>query len=279
MIRAREIQDLLVLRGVNLGEHRLSGASQIEINHAAPKNSNPGLFKAVTPLMERQATEALRAAVSQYVAVQKHTEDFYDVDFTLSDVQISLVATAGYKATIKGGAEPWTGSQTLTVGLAGKKPQSFALDVSVRMTPAVVVAVHSIARGTMVQDDDVKLQHIRRASDETEVYDRVVAVVGQETTRTIGAGQMVDRDSIRSPVYVRKGDAVPVYARSAGLRVRATARAQGDGSLGELIQVESMLNRQTFFARVVGPQEVEIYARAPDTGANKRPEQPVRNAR
>ncbi len=54
-LRAREIQELLVLRGVNLGEHRLSGASQVEINggSVAAAKDDRGFFKLVTPLMER----------------------------------------------------------------------------------------------------------------------------------------------------------------------------------------------------------------------------------
>jgi len=279
-VRAREIQDLLVLRGVNLGEHRLSGASQVQINIAsAAAKDAAGLLKVVTPLMERQGVETVRTAISEHVATQSHTENFYDIEFTLEDAQIRTLAAAGGKCSVSGGSEPWTGTQRFTIGVAGKKVQSFTLDVVVRPTPTVVVAVHSIARGTVVQDDDVKMQHLRPAGDSADAFDRVVAVIGQETTRTIGAGQLVDRDSIRSPAYVRKGDAVTVYARSAGLRVRTTARATDDGSLGELIKVESMLNRQTFFARVIGPQEVEIYARSPDTGANTRAVQQVRQAR
>jgi flagella basal body P-ring formation protein FlgA len=279
-VRAREIQDLLVLRGVNLGEHRLSGASQVDINVAAVTGTNggTGLLKAVTSQMEHQAGDAVRAAIAQYVAAQTNTDDFYDVNVTLDDAQIRVLSSVGYKLVVSGGAQPWTGSQRFTIGITVKKVQSFVLDAVVRPTPTAVVAVHSIARGAVVQDDDIKLQHVRASADSADVYDRLVAVVGQETTRPISAGQFVDRDSIRSPVYVRKGDAVTVYARSAGLRVRTTARAGDDGSLGDLIKVESMLNRQTLFARVIGPQEVEIYARAPDTGANTRPQQPVRKA-
>ena len=105
--------------------------------------------------------------------------------------------------------------------------------------------------------------------------------MGRETTRAIGPGQSIDDGSLRQPLLVRKGDAVTVYTRSPGLQVRTTGRAREDGSRGELISIESMLNRQTFLARVTGSQEVEIYARPADTGAAaaagwNRPAQPVR---
>ena len=59
-----------------------------------------------------------------------------------------------------------------------------------------------------------------------------------------------------------------VYARSAGLRVRTTARAKDDGSVGDLIAVDSLLNKQSFFARVSGIQEVEVFAHGIDASGS-----------
>ena len=42
------------------------------------------------------------------------------------------------------------------------------------------------------------------------------------------------------------------------MQVRTTARAREDGSQGDLITVESLTERKPFFARVCGPQEVEV---------------------
>ena len=75
-------------------------------------------------------------------------------------------------------------------------------------------------------------------------------------------------DALRTPALVRRGDVVTVYARSAGIRVRTAARARDDGSQGDLVSVESLLDRSTFFARVSGIREVEVYARS---RASRRP--------
>ena len=66
---------------------------------------------------------------------------------------------------------------------------------------------------------------------------------------------------MRQPLLVRKGEVVTVYVRASGVQVRTTARSRDNGSHGELINVESLENRKTYFARVTGIQEAEVYAR------------------
>src|SRR5690348_10455719 len=63
-VRAREIQDLLALRGINLSRHRLSGASQIEVRHGGgAKESGVRLTASVT----RRATDRVSEAIIAYL--------------------------------------------------------------------------------------------------------------------------------------------------------------------------------------------------------------------
>ena len=62
---------------------------------------------------------------------------------------------------------------------------------------------------------------------------------------------------------MHRGEVVTVLARAGGIRVRTNARAHEEGSVGELVAVESLANRSTYYARVTGNREVEVYARPP----------------
>ena len=53
-----------------------------------------------------------------------------------------------------------------------------------------------------------------------------------------------------------------VYVNNAGIRIRTAARARDDGSEGELVSVESLLDRSTYYARVNGIRQVEVYGRS-----------------
>jgi hypothetical protein len=63
---------------------------------------------------------------------------------------------------------------------------------------------------------------------------------------------------------------VTVFARCPGVRVRTTGRALEDGALGDLVTIESLADRKSFFARVCGPQEVEVFAGAGQAAAIAR---------
>lgn len=269
-VRAREIQDLLAARGVNLAEHRLSGASQVEVSSAAaaPLPTGPG---PLAPAAERQAREALCQAVVARLQAASGKKDAYQVELSLSREQARVVLAGGGPPTVQGGASPWVGRQefVVTCGAAGVPPMT--LEARVSLPPVAVMALRTVNRGALVQAGDVVLERIKPGVNQGDYCDRIEDVVGREATRTFGEGQFVERGFVRPPLLVRRGDAVTVVVRSAGLRVRTTARCRDDGSRGELVTVENMLNRQTFFARVVGIQEVEVYARAPDAVAAAAP--------
>ena len=71
----------------------------------------------------------------------------------------------------------------------------------------------------------------------------------------------VSSDCLRPPLAVHRGEVVTVYAQSGAIRIRTNARSRDEGSVGELVAVESLLNRSTYYARVSGIREVEVYAR------------------
>lgn len=265
-MQAHEVQELLFLRGFSPTECRMSGASQVTLL-AAPAPVEP---KAVMPAMEKRASNAVRGAIQQYAAHQRHADDVLDLQFTLSDEQVRAIDAAVYRVAVRGGSDPWIGPQHYDIVLAsGGKP--LPLDATVLLPPLAVVAKRALERGQVLQADDVTLARLKVGADTSGLFDRIESVVGSELTRALGPGQTIEDESLRQPLLVRKGDAVTVYTRSPGLQVRTTARAKEDGSLGELISIESMLNRQTFLARVSGSQEVEIYARPADTGVRRRP--------
>jgi flagella basal body P-ring formation protein FlgA len=51
-----------------------------------------------------------------------------------------------------------------------------------------------------------------------------------------------------------------VRARAAGVQVTTTASATEDGSLGDIIMVQSLENREKYATHVTGLQQVEVYA-------------------
>jgi flagella basal body P-ring formation protein FlgA len=127
-------------------------------------------------------------------------------------------------------------------------------------TSKIVVASRPIATGDLLRAVDVELQPSRTSTPLDAVAREVDAVVGQESLRSYSPGQPIDPRSLRKPILVRRGDQVVVVAKAAGVRVQTTAKALADGTLGDLLPVESPTNREKYSAVVTGPRQAEVFA-------------------
>lgn len=270
-VRAREIQDALQLRGVNLAEHRISGASQVEILLAS-EPAAPAAPMAISSAALRQAKRAVRDAIVDHLRRTVSASDPWDVDFDFNEDQVRQIAGAEKDLQVVGGVSPYVGAQQFIIS-AASKPQSVQLRIEARVTlpPQSVIAVRSLPRGAIIHISDVKLERGRPGDKNDDAFTRLEDVVGKEVARSLAGGQPVRQDAVHAPLVVRKGDVVTVYARQSGLVVRTTGRSRDDASVGDVITIQSLLSpTQTYFARASGVQQVEIFAHAIDASTTGR---------
>ncbi|MBN1912618.1 MAG: flagellar basal body P-ring formation protein FlgA [Pirellulales bacterium] len=280
-VRQREIQDVLLARGVHLGRHRFSGSSQVTVRRAAAEQTTQG--NALAPSLHRRMETRVSDAIVEYLRTSAGDEPWM-ASVQLTAAQSRLVSGVRNEITVSGGQTPWLGNQTfeVTVNQPGKPAERFSADARVTLPAAMVVTNRALHRGEMISPSDVRLERLDPAVPIEGALGSLDEVVGQETTRAIPEGKPVVKDSISAPLLVRRGEIVTVTASSGGVRVTTNARAKADGSKGELVAVESLHDRSAYFARVSGLRAVEVFAgvvrTAPsDTVAQKRTSS--RNAR
>ncbi len=269
----RELQELLATRGVDRFDHRFSGAAQVAIVGSRPmtqyeQKSLPASFLRRS---ERRACEL----VKQFLLTQVSAESDWIVEVALQDDQAQLLldprtelsilpqssaATSAGGASL-GGPASWIGTRSFEVAMeTAEGTVRFPLQAGISLPPAVVVASRLLARGTLIRPGDVELQHEAIRANLVGQFTSIEEVIGMETTQPISEGTLLLRGrSVRAPILVKRGDVVTVIARTAGIRVQTTGRAREEGSLGQAIKIESLGNRETFFARVSKWREVEIY--------------------
>jgi flagella basal body P-ring formation protein FlgA len=260
-LRVRELQDLLAMRRVNLAAHRFSGSSQTVISSAGDQNkADP---RPLSPSMVRRAERLVSEAVVRYLQQQVSSKESWNASVSLSESQARAIPMEARDITVRGGARPWVGKQQFEL-IVGAPAQATRLPVTVEVAlrAPVVVVTASLPRGAVIRTADVQVQPDQSGEDRGEACHSLDEVVGRELTRAVAAGVVLQPQYLRTPILVRRGEVVTVYARSGGVRVRITARAKDEGSLGDLITVESLLNRKPYTARVSGIQEAEVYARA-----------------
>lgn len=269
-IRLRELQDLLILRGVNLTEHRFSGSSQVAIAGGDPVCVEPD--RPLSLLAVRGAERRVCQAVTQYLEQYASAASAWTVGVKLTPEQLQACSDEHAAISVRGGAAPWTGNQRFELTIDNPDgPARFYIDAEVTAPRKIVVAVRSLSRGVTVRAGDVELCSATSFQAAEDGFHAIEQVLGRETTRAIPAGKPLGAETLRVPLLVRRGDVVTVIARSAGIRIRTTARARDDGSLDDLVAVESLAGRQRYFARVTGVREVDVFGRSVRAGPAPRP--------
>jgi len=262
-LTVRELQDALLLRGVDLVAVRMTGAAQVAIHRAeAPAQ----LYPATTGDRPGGWQRRIAEAIEQYVRQRHSWQGALQVGVSLGPDQLSRLTTADRVMEVSGGRPPWRGVQQfhVTVG-TDHGPLVLTVTAQVEIVPPLLVAARALPQGTILQASDVRLATVPASEMPGDACRAVEEVIGAEVVRPIAEGDVIRSSAIRPPILVRRGDAVTVTARAAGVRVRMVAKARANGALGQLVQLESPLDGSVFVARVTGLREAEVLARATST--------------
>ncbi len=278
-VRVGEVRELLALTGIDDVKCQFTGAALVAIH---PNVRRVGAFenrdnddtqgrRGVDAATARRARQRVEQAITHYLRDSVDAKAAWNVEADLPDVNASAIALTGGALHIDGGADPWTGRQAFAVTVRspqGDRRLEILADVS--LPDMVVVAARPLRRGEIVGEGDVALAH---ASGANTSLTRIEDATGRELTRSVAAGQPVDEKSVRSPVLVQRGEVVTVMAYAAGVRVRTTAVARDEGSLGDLVTVQTLDRKQQYMARVAAFQTVEVYAGGPRVGPESSSEE------
>lgn len=261
-VRLRELQDTLYERGVSLAKHRLSGAAQIVIGRPVEEERAPDR-RPLSANSVKRVERAVTEAIEQYLQEQTSVSGPWRVSIKLTEAQAKTILADGRKIVVRGGQAPWTGTQQFEIAVEdAARPATLAVSAEVTPPVSVVATTRAIGRGEMIRPSDLRLQPVAPGAERGAAFHAVDEVAGCEAVQEIPAGTVLQHNVVRAPLVVHRGEVVTVYSRAAGIRIRVTARAKEDGSQGDLINVESLLDRKIYSARVCGIQEVEVYARA-----------------
>lgn len=256
-ISAREIKDMLLIRGIDLIDHQFLGARTVLVVGSEPKR-NPSNAVRLASASPRLAEKRLREALDDHL--NRTGVQPWQIEFDL-DQDTARWISAAQSLNVQGDREPSTGRQCFEISMqVGNEAKTVDVIAEISLPPLVVVPVRSIPRATRISRADLELRHVDSHVLTAGSVQRMEDIVGKEATRALAAGKPVAQSYVCEPILVRRGDVVTVIVRAAGIRVRTQARARDDGAQGELVAVESMENRQTYFAQVSGVREVEILA-------------------
>ena len=266
-VSAIEIEEILLRRGVAVRKVRLTGANQVEIRRQVGSSASQSVRLSRMPSHNRRSTETLlQEAILAYLQQKASSEAAWEVKVASEESLKDVFTDRSQLLEVRGGSPPWTGTQWFEVIVSTPQgPRSLVVQTEVSLPPSVVAAARPIPKGAVLQAQDLTLQPLSAGEEPDGYFQQIEQLVGKEALRGLPAGRPIPQDAVHAPMLIRRGQVVTVYARAPGIRVRTQARARDDGSIGDLIAVESLTDRRVFFARVCGVQEVEVFARGVHT--------------
>ena len=265
-VRMTELRDILTARGLDVRSLKLSGADVVTIG---PATADTEAFNGGSSLRKNDVAtidaivEQMTAAIAEHLRLQSG-HDLWNIQVDADDDVVAAFQRAGSHAVVRGGKAPWSGRQRFTIS-GGPGTTSAMAYARIERLELTVVATRSIERGEYIRRTDVELRPHAGALPKLAIIS-MESIVGKEAVQGIRADSLLLANQVRSPLIVRRGERVSVRARAAGVTVRTYAVAQQDGSLGELVNVQSLEGKERYAARVSGLRELEIFAAGASAG-------------
>src|SRR5205085_179052 len=163
--RGREIQDMLVARGVNVSELRFSGSHQVTVETQVEKPAPV----APKPIVERGPVtpplQMVNVALVKYLQQATGSEQAWNLQFQLSTMTQQALRKSVDAVSVSGGTSPWLGEQEFNLHIPTADGEiQLPLNVEISVPHAVVAVVRAMPKGSILRAEDVTL--IEQVSNE-----------------------------------------------------------------------------------------------------------------
>ncbi len=259
---AMQLRDLLANRGIDVSRLSITGAKIIEVGKSV-EHKNLLAIEPVRQLTSAECEAAVIEAIKQHLTATTGHPD-WQVDLNLKGTELQGLAKLGPEIEARAGRLPWTGAQRFQLAAVGSA-DTLPVLARVDRLRYVVVTLRKIEQGNLIGTGDVEVR-LQGGNVPSTALNSLDQVVGKEALRAVDLDTILQASQVRSPLQVQRGETVKVVARTAGITVSTFAVVQQDGSLGDLVQVQTMDRKDRFAARVCGWKELEVLPTGATTG-------------
>lgn len=108
----------------------------------------------------------------------------------------------------------------------------------VKIFMEVPVAVKTIFRGTVIQEDDIKIEKKDITNYHGSDILNIEEIIGKKVRNNVPADAVIVRLSIENEKVINRGDKVKIVVESGAIKIFAAGEALQDGATGDLILVK-----------------------------------------
>jgi flagella basal body P-ring formation protein FlgA len=156
--------------------------------------------------------------------------------------------------------EPPQGQGNLTVKVSCESGQRWTIYVPVRVDrfAEVAVASRNLARGHVIDKNDVSFQRNNVSHLGSGHVEDINRLMGMELQRPMRSGEAFRLSGLELPEVVKRGDSVIIEAQAGTLTVVAPGKALGSGSVGSQVRVQNTQSKRVIDAEITGPGRVRV---------------------
>ncbi len=207
--------------------------------------------------------------------IKEKVENMVRQAYRVSDTQIHInwrrlpdlsVYNSGYRTDVR--LQNHTlklGYQTLWVNLLkkGRLIKKIPVSLEISIDKQVIAASQKIKRHQRITSEMLTKVTRRISSDWSALVTSKKELVGKEAKRVIRKGTIITKDLFRLVPVIHRGDIVKVQVKSTGLTLTTSAYAKEDGTVGEIVHIETVAGSRKLKAKVQGPGLVVILQETP----------------
>ena len=135
-------------------------------------------------------------------------------------------------------------------------PWQIYLTAQIERTFAVVVAIKTIEKGSMLSKENIGIRYMQRNKTSGEKLNNIETVLGSKAKRRIGKKRLITQSSV---CLVCKGDAVTIIAKDQNFVIKTKGIALSDGNIDQQIRVKNTRSGRIITPQISAVNEVTIH--------------------
>lgn len=150
------------------------------------------------------------------------------------------------------------GRSVVGVRCEGSKPWKLFVSVSIATLQPVVITRTPLARGQLIQAQDLEIAERDTARLHKAFYADSSRLAGLRAKRNVQAGKVVTPSMLTRNQVVSRGSQVEILANAGNLEVRMRGKALANGAIGERIRVQNLTSGRKITGLVIEPGVVQV---------------------
>lgn len=202
----------------------------------------------------------LKALYEEYVSEHLDGREFEIRNFSVRGLDIypegdiSLSPLSGNSRELKGRVTLY-----VNIGVDGKDYGRISLSGWIDIFDSVVCAARSLARGQIIEIDDVTVQRLNIANIHGDYLSMDQDVIGKVLTRNAQSNRAILSNMIEDAALVHKGDTVKIIAARGNLSITTLGIVKSDGKMDDTVQVQNLSSGKVISAVVTGKESVKVF--------------------